>query len=193
MVAKPKQKIAVGFDFDGVLFYNPIRLLRPLFDAIRIHVLHVPSTTFYISKGRLSHFFMRIVHATSFMPNVGMREFQAMLGDPRYEVHVITARQRFLAKDLFWLLQLYHITIDPRIVHYNDRNEQAHLFKERITKELKLDYYVEDNWDIVKYLTEHTKAHIVWIYNRVDRHFITYSLSAPDPKRAIALIEKNHS
>ena len=190
MVVQDKYPIRVGFDFDGVLFYNPVRLLRPLFDAIRTHILHVPRTTFYVSKSPASHLIMRVVHATSFMPNVGMREFQVMLHDPRFDVKVITARQKFLAGDLFFLLRLYGINIDPAIIHYNDRDEQAHLFKKRMVQELHLDYYVEDNWDIVEYLAHHTKACIVWIYNRVDKHFIKYSPGAPNVRDAIALIEK---
>jgi len=74
MTAKTS-KIRIGFDFDGVLFYNPIRLLRPLLDLVKKYVLHVPSTTFYVAKTPSSYAFMRLVHASSFMPNVGLHDF----------------------------------------------------------------------------------------------------------------------
>ena len=35
---------------------------------------------------------------------------------------------------------------------------------------LKLDLYVEDNWDIVSYLNLKSKIKIFWIYNILDRN-----------------------
>jgi hypothetical protein len=35
-------------------------------------------------------------------------------------------------------------------------------------KKLKLDLYVEDNFDIVQYLKEKTSARVLWIYNIFD-------------------------
>jgi hypothetical protein len=56
---------------------------------------------------------------------------------------------------------------------YNNQNDQPHLYKEKIIKKLGLDIFVEDNWDIVKYLKTGMRTKIFWIYNLLDRQ-ITY-------------------
>lgn len=183
-------KIRVGFDFDGVLFYNPVRLLRAPLDVFKKKVLKVPSTTFFVAKSPLSRLVMRAVHYSSFMPNIGIREFEKLLSDPRFEVHIITARQAFLASDMCTLMRIYNVAIDRNIIHTNDTDEQAHLFKEHMLKKLKLQYYVEDNWDIVQHLRAHTDTKVIWIYNRIDKRFINDSLCAPDPRGAIELMQK---
>ena len=46
-------------------------------------------------------------------------------------------------------------------LHHNFKDEQPHLYKERLIKELKLDYYIEDDPLIVKYLRGKVDAKIV--------------------------------
>lgn len=188
MVAKTK-KIRIGFDFDGVLFYNPIRLLRPLLDLVKKYILHVPSTTFYVAKTPSSYALMRLVHASSFMPNVGLRDFLKLLNNPNIEVYVVTARQQFLMPDLYRLLKLYGVHIPHNIIYCNEHDEQAHIFKERTMKKLGLDFYVEDNWDIVKYIRKTTATKVIWLYNRIDEHLIQDSFKAPNVKEAIKLLK----
>jgi len=185
-----KEKIRVGFDFDGVLFYNPIRLLRPLLDLFKKHALHVPSTTFYVAKTKSSYAIMRLVHASSFMPNVGLSDFLKLMNNPKYEVFVVTARQAFLMPDLYLLLKMYGVHIPHEVIYCNKRDEQAHVFKERMMKELRLDFYVEDNWDIVDYLRQHTKTRVVWLFNRIDKLIIHDTFKAPNVKEAVKLIKK---
>src|SRR3990167_4579776 len=164
MTAKTS-KIRIGFDFDGVLFYNPIRLLRPLLDLVKKYVLHVPSTTFYVAKTPSSYAFMRLVHASSFMPNVGLHDFLEFLKNPNIEVYVVTARQKFLMPDLYRLLKLYRVHIPHTVIYYNLHDEQAHIFKERMMKKLGLDFYVEDNWDIVQHVRKTTETKVIWLFN----------------------------
>lgn len=183
-----KKKIRIGFDFDGVLFYNPIRLLRPVLDLVKKYILHVPSTTFYVAKTKNSHAIMRLVHASSFMPNVGLRDFLALIDHPKYEVFVVTARQAFLLPDLYLLLKIYNVHIPHNIIYCNKHDEQAHVFKERMMKKLKLDFYVEDNWDIVDYLRQKTKTRVVWLFNRIDKLIIHDTFKAPNVKEAVKLI-----
>ena len=52
-------------------------------------------------------------------------------------------------------------------------NEQPHKFKGRVLKELKLDYYIDDNWGIVDYLNQKKKnnefrTEIHWVSNFIE-------------------------
>jgi hypothetical protein len=79
--------------------------------------------------------------------------------------------------------------------YMNDRDEQPHLFKERMIKELKLDVFIEDNWDIVQYLDQtfsqkqdnQDLVKIIWLSNILDFK-INYHAKANNLKQALSLI-----
>ena len=54
---------------------------------------------------------------------------------------------------------------------------------------LKLDIYVEDNWDIIEKLNHHTKAKIFWITNIVDRK-IPYQFKFSSLKEVCQYLKK---
>ncbi|NCO88386.1 hypothetical protein GW881_00520, partial [Candidatus Roizmanbacteria bacterium] len=80
---------------------------------------------------------------------------------------------------------------------HNSKNEQPHIFKEKMIKKLNLDIYVEDNWDIVNYLEKknfedgNKQRKIVWIYNFFDRQ-IKYKDRFPILRSAIKMIRTNY-
>ncbi|MFA6814659.1 MAG: hypothetical protein WCR60_03895, partial [Patescibacteria group bacterium] len=98
------------------------------------------------------------------------------------EPYLITGRFGHLQKD--YLKWKEKMNADQLFVKnfMNDNDEQPHLFKERLIKELKLDVFIEDNWDIVQYLdrrlnnSKSTKksTKIIWLTNimdfRIDYH-----------------------
>ncbi|MFA6005959.1 MAG: hypothetical protein WC775_05775 [Patescibacteria group bacterium] len=184
-----KRKIRVGFDFDGVLFYNPARVIRPFIYFFKRHVLGIKKTKFYVPKNGFSQTIAALLHKSSLMPNKGFDDFLRLVNHPDYEVYIITARLSFLKNDLDKLLKKFDVTNIKKIIQ-NIGDEQPHTFKERLIKELKLDYYVEDNWDIVKHLTEKTNATVIWIHNLVDLLFIKHPHHGGNLREAIDIIKK---
>lgn len=183
-----KRKIRVGFDFDGVLFYNPFRVLRPIIYLIKRYIFGIKVTRFYIPKGFLSRKAAELLHKSSYMPNEGFDDFLGLTKDPNYEVYVITARLSFLKDELGKLLGKFDISHVKNIIQ-NLRDEQPHTYKERLIKELGLDYFVEDNWDIVKHLVKNTSTKVVWIHNLFDRIFIKHPYHGSNLKDAIKIIK----
>lgn len=182
--------IKVGFDFDGVLFYNPTRVLRPIIYFVKKYLLGVRSTKFYIPKKSFTQKCAALLHKTSFGPNKGFDDFIDLVNNPKYEVYIITARPSFLKESLTDLLKPFDLRRINGIIQ-NGKDEQPHLFKERITKELGLHYYVEDNWDVVKHLSENTTAQIIWMTNIIDTLFIQYGLKARNVKEAVSIIKSS--
>jgi len=54
-------------------------------------------------------------------------------------------------------------------------------------KKLELDVYIEDNYDIVNYLSQKNKIRILWIYNIFDRG-IAFIDKFPSLKSAVMSI-----
>jgi len=169
--------LKVGFDLDGVLLYNPARIFRPIIYFIKKYILKRKTNQFYYPKNKLEKLIWLFLHKSSLFPAPGVKKIKQLIKEKKIKAYVISARYESLKEDfLFWKKK-----IDPENLfsswYYNEKNDQPHLYKEKMIKKLKLDVFVEDNWDIVKYLkTQNSKlktekkTKIFWIYNLLDRN-----------------------
>lgn len=171
--SKIPARIRVGFDFDGVLFYNATRNLRPFIYFVKRYLFGITKIKFYIPHRPLTQRIAIFLHKSSTRPNRGFELFLKLLNNPRFETYIITARPSFMKDDIHQILKPYPLNGLKEIIQ-NKKDEQPHLYKEALIKKLKLDFYVDDNWDIVKHLSEQTQARIIWIDNTVDSWFIKY-------------------
>jgi len=178
-----KKKFKVGFDLDGVILYNPIRIFRKLISDILkplkknlFNTKKNKAELFYIPKSKIMRFVWLILHKTSFMISPDYDQLIKISKKKNVELYLITGRYGFLENDLKkWLKKINAKKIFKK-VFYNKKNSQPHLFKKNVIQKLNLKYYVEDNWDIVKKLNhKNSKAKIIWLSNIVDRN-IPYRL-----------------
>ena len=188
MVARDKTKIKVGFDFDGVIFYNSARNLRAYIYFVKRYLLGIKKTKFYLPKHGFAQKIAFFLHKSSHRPNTGFEDFLELTKNPKYEVYIITARMSFMKDNIHDLLKNYDLKGVKKIIQ-NHGDQQPHLYKAKLIKELKLDYFVEDNWDIVKHLDKQTQAKVIWIDNLVDSIFIKYPLKGRNLKQALKLIK----
>ena len=167
------QIIKIGFDMDGVLLYNPARIFRPIIAFIKKHITKRDLSKFYYPKTKIESFIWTLLHKSSLWPAPGINNIQQLIKHKKIKAYIISARYESLKTDFnSWIKQ-----VDPNKhfsgYYYNDKNEQPYEFKTRIIKKLKLDMFVEDNWDIVKQLNKQNKhTKIFWIYNLLDRNIM---------------------
>ncbi|OGK49743.1 hypothetical protein A3A55_03975 [Candidatus Roizmanbacteria bacterium RIFCSPLOWO2_01_FULL_40_14] len=178
-----RKALRVGFDFDGVVAYNPLRVLRRPVMSLKQLIFPSSELTFPIPRQKTFRFLWELAHETSFFPAYGFSELKKLLEDKKIEGYILTGRFSFLEDNLRrWLIKHDAVGLFSGI-HVNNEFEQPHHFKEQMLKKLKLDYYVEDNWDIVSYLearfqkqdvglgkNKEVNTEIHWIYNLLDRN-----------------------
>lgn len=186
-----KKRIKVGFDLDGVLLYNPARIFRPITVGIK-SILKSNSkkkTHFYYPKTILEKWIWLIVHWSSLFIAPGFDQIQKLTKNGKIEAYIITSRYDCLKNDFKrWLKKMdaeshFHATF------HNKNNLQPHVFKEKMIKELDLDYFIEDNWDIVQHINKTTKAKGIWISNALDKD-IAYDLKFLSLKDAMEYVKK---
>jgi hypothetical protein len=165
---KRTKPLKVGFDLDGVLLYNPTRVIRPLVSVVKRALLHKRKLKFYYPKTSVEKVFWALAHKSSIYTAPGLEEITRLVEEGKIEAYLITARFAFLGPGVQRWVKKKHLEKTFTGVYYNAANEQPHEFKERMIKKLKLDLYVEDNFDIVQYLKEKTSARVLWIYNIFD-------------------------
>jgi len=188
-----KKILSVGFDLDGVLLYNPARIVRPLIAFLKKNFLKRNINKFYYPKNKIEQFIWNILHKSSIWPAPGIDQLLDLAKSRKIKVYIISARYEFLKKDFeFWVKKIDpdHLFTD---YFYNDKNEQPLLYKEKMVKELGLDIFVEDNWDIVAHLGDKLKVRsekfkVFWIYNILDRN-IKYQYKYPSLKKVVEAIK----
>lgn len=173
-----KKILKIGFDFDGVIAYNPLRIFRLPVTLFQKLILRKKKTYFYVPQSRFGRWFWSLLHETSFFPAVGIEDLKKLIRKGKIEAYIITGRYSFLEKSFYRWLKKHKLDHLFAGYYLNKADEQPHLFKEKIIKKLNLDMFVEDNWDIVEYLNAKCKmindkwgkkTEIHWVYNILDR------------------------
>jgi spore coat polysaccharide biosynthesis predicted glycosyltransferase SpsG len=172
-----QHKIKVGFDLDGVLLYNPARVFRPITVALKelLPKKKNDAIHFYYPKNFYEKLLWRVIHLSSLFIAEGLSEINVLAKEKKIEAYIITSRYDCLKDDFErWLKKMdaHLIFVDS---FHNAKDLQPHIFKEQKIKELGLDYFVEDNWDIVRHINKNTKTKALWITNVFDRK-ISYDL-----------------
>ena len=183
-MSKHTPPLRIGFDMDGVLLYNPARIIRPFISSIKKVFLHKKELVFYYPKTPHEKLFWRFLHKSSIFNAPGLHEITRLVNEGKIEAYLITARYNFLGASVIKWVEKNKLGKTFTGVFYNSENEQPHTFKERMVKKLKLDMYVEDNFDIVTHLAKTTLTEVVWIYNVMDKKTI-FPKKFPHLKHAI--------
>jgi len=167
--SKHKKKIRIGLDFDGVVAYNPLRVVRAPITFIKQKIIKKKTTEFYIPTTPFMKFLFWLPHQCSFFPGRGMRYLRQLVQEENVEAYIVSGRYGYLDAQIPKWLKKRNLQDIFTAVYANENNEQPHLYKERMIKKLQLDYFIEDNLDIAEHLSRRTAVRIYWIYNIFDR------------------------
>lgn len=184
-----KRIIKIGVDFDGVLVYNAFRILRAPVKWFKREVLGIRRLTFFVPQNWWQKWIWIIVHESSVFPANGVELLKKLKNRGGYEFHLVTGRYGFLKSNLYQWLERHDLISVFASVNVNENYDQPHLFKEKVVTKLRLDYYLEDNLDIVEYLRQKKSVKVLWIYNILDRNKQVED-KFPDLKRALETIIK---
>jgi len=166
-----KRPIRIGFDLDGVLLYNPVRVIRPIISLLKKKkVIQRRELQFFVPKTKQQQLLWKLFHKSSLFVSPAVKQLAELVASGEVEAYIVTARFAHLKPDTqYWFNKFAQKNIF-KASFMNEQDEQPHLFKLRKIEELKLDYFVEDNWDIVNFLSQKKLAtKISWISNFGDR------------------------
>ena len=98
------KKIKVGLDFDGVIAYNPFRIIRAPVTYVKRSIFGARKLNFYYPKNNFQKLLWKIIHESSIFPAKGIDVLRDLVAKELIEAHLITARYSFLNNQLYtWL------------------------------------------------------------------------------------------
>jgi len=175
MPVSKKRKLRVGFDFDGVVVYNPLRIFRPFVAFFKKILWQPKELEFFCPQNAWQRFCWLIIHESSFFPAPGFTLLKKLLKEEKIQGYLLTSRYGHLEEQFYRWLKKNQADKLFKGYFLNKKDEQPHKFKERTIKKLGLDLYLDDNWDIIDYLSSRfevrgsRKPEIHWVYNLFDR------------------------
>ncbi len=185
------QPLKVGFDLDGVILYNPARIVRPVFATFRKLFLHRRKTAFYIPKTKWEKFLWLLIHKSSLFIAPGVGHLQRLVEQGKVEAYIVTGRYDSLKTDFDkWMEKIEAKKYFKAYIH-NAKEEQPFVFKKKMIAKFKLDIFVEDNWDIIQLLNNDrlSKTKVFWINNALDKG-VNYKYKFSNLRSAITFIEE---
>lgn len=170
--------LKVGFDLDGVLLYNPARVVRPLLKSAKKLVLQQSKPSFFVPKTGWQETMWQLVHKSSLYRAPGLDDIHTLVEKKKIEAFIVTARFECLKTDYEKWIKILNNKNTFKQCYANFSNSQPHEYKFKMIDKLDLDVFIDDNWDIVSHVNQSFKSSkqspkVYWITNMFDRS-ITY-------------------
>jgi len=162
IIRKMEKKIKIAFDLDGVIIDKPPlipkKLLEKLFRGSKKNGLH-----YRFPKSKREQTLRKISHYYLLRPPISKNiDFIKKLSrDKRYDLYIISARYSFLKKQTDnWIAKRGLNKIFKKIC-LNSKDEQPHLFKEKVLTAIKPAIYIDDDNLLADYLVNKGKTKII--------------------------------
>lgn len=156
----------IGFDLDKVFIDTP-----PLIPKIVIDKLYKKKdngTLLYRIPGKPEQIFRRITHLSILRPAIKENlEFLRSIPKDKNKLYLISSRFKFLEHRTKRMIKKHQFNKIFDEMFFNFANEQPHIFKNRIIKNLKLDYYIDDDLSLLNYVAKHNpQTTFFWLIPR---------------------------
>jgi hypothetical protein len=145
----------IGFDLDKVFINHPPFLPSGFIDFLykghtsSVQHYRIPASWWEILLRKTSH--MKIMRPPIKRNIEAVKQLHA---DGKHELYLISSRFGFLEKQTLEILKDYGLKDLFISIHLNINNLQPHEFKEKVIRETKLDLFVDDDLDLLQYVSQ---------------------------------------
>lgn len=167
------KRIRIGFDLDGVIIGKPFFIPQILMEKlVRRKVDHQLEYRFPESK------YERLIRYLSHHPlfrspiNKNIELIRELSKSDRYELYVVSSRYSFLEGRTKEWFKYYKLRNFFKEIYINLKNEQPHLYKERMINKLKLNAFIDDDKPLLEYLKRNVKG-VDLIYVSDNQNYFT--------------------
>src|SRR3989344_7472943 len=154
----------IGFDFDKVFVDYPPFVPDFLIDYL--YKNHKNSKEIYRFPNALEQKIRIFSHFPVFRHPIkkNVDVLKILSNKKGNEIFLISSRYSFLKKRTEKWLELFGLKRYFKGIYFNYNDEQPHIFKHKKIDDLKLDYYIDDDIDLLSYLeNKGIKTKLFWL------------------------------
>lgn len=153
----------IGFDLDKVFINTPPFIPKSFID--KLYKKRDNGVLLYRIPGPASQIVRNITHLSIFRPPIKDNlDFLRLFPKDKNQLYLISSRFKFLQKRTNRIIKKYHFDKVFNEMYFNFANEQPHIFKNRIIKSLKLDYYIDDDLSLLNYVArDNPRTKFFWL------------------------------
>lgn len=162
----------IGFDFDKVFIdyppFIPYSIVDFLYKGTSVFRKNRTKDTFlsYRFPGILEQKVRILSHYPLFRHAIkeNIDVLKKISNKKNGKTYLVSSRFSFLKKKTDAILKKYNLDNYFNGIYFNYENQQPHLFKEETIQKLKIDTYIDDDFDLSLYLSKKIpKLKIYWI------------------------------
>lgn len=156
----------IGFDLDKVFINTPPFIPKSFID--KLYKKRDNGILLYRIPGSAEQIVRSISHLPIFRPPMKENlDFLRFYPKDKNKLYLISSRYKFLENKTKRIIKKYHFDKIFNEMYFNFANEQPHIFKKRIIKNLKLDYYIDDDLSLLNYVAQdNPKTKFFWLTNQ---------------------------
>lgn len=165
----------IGFDLDRVFVDTPPFVPNKVID---LFYKKKNGRLYYRTPGKLEQKIRIFSHTPILRRGIrkNIQEISRLSKKNHSEIFLISGRFSFLKNRTKEWFKKYKFEKNFKEIYLNFENQQPHLFKNEIIKKLSMSKYIDDDLDLLKYLSkENTKTMFFWL----DRRFFPKKIRLP--------------
>ncbi len=146
----------IGFDLDKVFIDYPPFIPPKVVD--KLYKKKDNGVLLYRIPSYPEQVFRRFTHLPVLRPAIKENlTFLHSIPKDRNKLYLISSRYKFLEGITQKLIKRYNLDKIFDAMYFNFQNEQPHIFKDTIIKNLHLDLYIDDDLSLLKYVAKRNK------------------------------------
>jgi hypothetical protein len=156
----------IGFDLDKVFIDTPPFIPKSFID--KLYKKRDNGVLLYRIPGPAEQIVRSITHLSIFRPPIKKNlDFLRVFPKDKNKLYLISSRFKFLQSQTNRIIKKYNFPNIFDEMYFNFANEQPHLFKNRVIKNLKLDYYIDDDLSLLNYVArDNYRTKFFWLTNQ---------------------------
>ena len=160
----------IGFDLDKVFIAYPFFL--PDFVVDKTYKIIFNNSIIYRIPSKPEQFLRLLLHYPLFRQPINKNiEFVKNISKKNADNYfLISGRFGFLKNRTDQIIKKYELDKVFKKIFINFRNEQPHVFKSNLIKELKIDKYVDDDLYLLRYAAkQNPKTNFFWLNQKISK------------------------
>jgi len=159
----------IGLDLDGIIIDRPPGIPKSVIEYL--YKDHSKQDLNYRFPSLWEQKIRRLSHLPGVRPPIWKNlKILKNLKQKKYQLFVISGRFSFLEDLTFAWLNKYQTRECFQEIYLNKNNLQPHLFKEKMLKKIKVNLFIDDDFDTVVYLAQRFPQIQFYYYTENNHH-----------------------